>query len=384
MIYLDHAATAFSRPPEVREAMVRFLDHVAANPGRSGHRLSIEAAEILYEVREAVAELFHAPDPLRIVFGLNATEALNQALAGLLRRGDHVIASSIEHNSVMRPLRALEADGVAVTVVACSGAGLLDPADVERALRPETRMIVLNHASNVVGTVLPVAEVGRIARAHGAVLLVDAAQTAGAWPIDVQAENIDLLAFTGHKSLLGPTGTGGLVIGERVDPNRLRPLRCGGTGSASERESQPEFLPDRFESGTPNTLGLAGLGAAVRWLLDRGVESVRAHEAALTRRLIEGLSAIAGVRVHGTGDAARQTGAVSFTIAGRSVAEVGYELDDSFGIMSRVGLHCAPAAHQTIGTFPEGTVRFSLGAFSTADEVEQALEAVGRIAGGAA
>ncbi|MBN2489865.1 MAG: aminotransferase class V-fold PLP-dependent enzyme [Planctomycetes bacterium] len=382
MIYLDHAATAFARPPEVRDAMVHFLDRVSANPGRSGHRLSLAAAEVVYEAREAVAELFHAPDPLRVVFGLNGTEAINQALVGLLRPGDHVVTSSLEHNAVMRPLRALEARGVAVTVVRCSPEGLLDPAHIEQALRPETRMIVLNHASNVVGTVLPVAAAGRIARAHGVLLLVDAAQTAGAWPIDVEGDHIDLLAFTGHKSLLGPTGTGGLVIGARVDPGAMQPLKHGGTGSASEHERQPEFLPDRLESGTPNAVGIAGLGAAVRWLLDRGIEAVQEQEAALAVRLIAGLSAIAGVRVYGTEDPARRTATVSFTVAGRSVAEVGYALDESFDILSRVGLHCAPAAHRTIGTFPEGTVRFSLGLFNNADDVDCAVDAVARIAGG--
>ena len=236
MIYFDNAATSWPKPPSVAEAMVHFLNEVGANPGRSAHRLSVEASRIVYDAREALAQLFNIPDPLRIVFGSNATEALNMALRGILRPGHHVITSSMEHNSVMRPLRALERQGVEVTVVQCSPEGFLDPAGMEAAVRPNTAMIALNHASNVVGTLLPVAEVGRIARRHGLLLLVDAAQTGGAYPIDVQADGIDLLGFTGHKSLYGPMGTGGLVIGERVDVARMEPLKRGGTGSRSEKE----------------------------------------------------------------------------------------------------------------------------------------------------
>ncbi|HEY67689.1 MAG TPA: aminotransferase class V-fold PLP-dependent enzyme [Thermoflexia bacterium] len=380
MIYFDNAATSWPKPPGVVEAMVHFMDDVGANPGRSGHRLSVEAGRIVYDAREAVAELFNAPDPLRVVFGLNVTEALNLALRGLLRPGDHVITSSMEHNSMMRPLRALEREGVEVTVVRCSPEGFLDPADVEKALRPNTVMIALNHASNVVGALLPVAEVARIARQHGLLLLVDAAQTAGAYPIDVQADGIDLLGFTGHKSLYGPMGTGGLIIGERVDPARLEPLKRGGTGSRSELEEQPDFLPDMCESGTPNAVGLAGLAAGVRWVLERGVETIRAHEVALTQRLIDGLREIPGVTVYGGLDATRQTATVSFNIAGLEPSEVGLRLDEEYGIMCRVGLHCAPAAHRTIGTFPVGTVRFGLGAFSTVEEIDAALEAVRQFA----
>jgi cysteine desulfurase/selenocysteine lyase len=380
MIYLDNAATSWPKPPGVAEAMVHYLDRVGANPGRSGHRLSVDAARIVYDVREAVASLLHAPDPLRVVFGANVTEALNLALHGLLRPGDHVVTSSVEHNSMMRPLRALEQRGIALTVVHCTPQGALDPADVEAAIRPDTRMIALNHASNVVGTLLPVAEAGRIAREHGVWLLVDAAQTAGAYPIDVQADQIDLLAFTGHKSLYGPMGTGGLVIGERVDVSGLEPLKRGGTGSNSEYEAQPTFLPDLCESGTPNAIGLAGLRASLRWLQERGLDSIRAHEVALTRQLIDGLRAIPGVTVYGTLDPGQQAATVSFTIEGLEVSRVGLALDEEHGIMCRVGLHCAPAAHKTIGTFPTGTVRFGLGALNTREEVRAALAAVRAVA----
>ncbi len=384
MIYFDNAATSWPKPPGVAEAMVHYLDQVGANPGRSGHRLSVEAARIVYAAREAVARLLGAPDPLRVVFGANATEALNLAMGGLLRPGDHVITSSMEHNSVMRPLRALERQGVRVTVVGCSPEGVLDPAAIAAAIRPDTRMIILNHASNVVGTLLPVAEVGLIARRHGLLLLADAAQTAGALPIDMEAEAIDLLAFTGHKSLYGPMGTGGLIIGERVDPSLLNPPKRGGTGSRSEQEEQPDFLPDSCESGTLNAVGLAGLEAGIRWIEQQGIEAIRAHEMALAQRLIEGLRAIPGVIVYGTLDASRQTATVSFNIAGLEPSEVGLRLDEEYGILCRVGLHCAPAAHKTLGTFPTGTVRFGLAASNTAAEVDAAIGAVRQLAKGAA
>ncbi|TET53572.1 MAG: aminotransferase class V-fold PLP-dependent enzyme, partial [Anaerolineales bacterium] len=287
LIYLDNAATSWPKPADVGEAMSRYGESIGANPGRSGHRMAVESARVVFSAREAVAELLGVPDPLRVVFGSDATEALNLALFGYLRRGDHVITSSMEHNSVMRPLRALEAEGVELAVVQCSPEGLLDSGDVEVAVRKNTVMVIINHASNVVGTLQAVVEVGRIARERGLLLLVDGAQTAGAYPIDVEAEQIDLLAFTGHKSLRGPMGTGGLAIGERVDIDRLRPLKHGGTGSRSEEEVQPDFLPDKYESGTPNGVGLAGLAAGVRWVLRQGVENIRSHEAGLTQRLID-------------------------------------------------------------------------------------------------
>ena len=382
MIYFDNAATSWPKPPCVAEAMTQYMAEVGASPGRSGHRLAVEAARRLYDAREAVADLFHAPDPLRVVFGANVTEALNLALNGLLRPGDHVITGSMEHNAVMRPLRALERNGVQITVVPCSPDGALDPADLAAAVGPATRLIALNHASNVTGTLLPVAEAGRIARQHDLLLLVDAAQTAGAYPIDMQSDAIDLLAFTGHKSLYGPMGTGGLAIGDRVDVHLLQPLKRGGTGSRSEREEQPDFLPDLCESGTPNAVGLAGLAAGTRWVLAQGVERIRAHELALTAQLLSGLAEIPGVTVYGPRDARRQTATVSFVIAGLEHSDVGMRLDDEYAIMCRVGLHCAPAAHRTLGTFPAGTVRFGLGAFNTAEEISAALEAVATLARG--
>lgn len=379
-IYLDNAATSWPKPPSVGAAIIRYLDQVGANPGRSGHSLSIKAGRIVDSARESLSELFHIDNPLRIVFGSNGTEALNLALCGLLRPGDHAITSSMEHNSVMRPLRHLEKEGVELTIVPCKPDGTLDCSLIEAAIRPNTVLIALNHASNVVGTLLPIAAVGHIAREHHLLMLVDTASTAGAIPINMDRDCIDLLAFTGHKSLLGPTGTGGLVIGERVDISRLRPLKRGGTGSRSESEEQPEVLPDRYESGTLNVMGLAGLDAGVRWILERGIDSVRAHHLEMTRSFIGGLADISGVTVYGTLDSRQQVGTVSFNIDGVSPSEAGFYLDEEFDIQCRVGLHCAPAAHQTIGTFPVGTVRFAPGIFTSTGDLMRVLDAVEQIA----
>jgi cysteine desulfurase / selenocysteine lyase len=384
MIYFDNAATSRPKPAAVLKAMNHFMEEIGASPGRSGHRLSIEAGRIIYETREALATLFNVPDPLHIVFGSNATTCLNLALKGLLHPGDHVVVSSLEHNAAMRPLRALEREGVGLTVVPCSPQGHLDPAAVEAALRPNTMLIALTHSSNVTGSLLPIAEVGHIARRRGLLFLADAAQTAGAIPIDVEAQAIDLLAFTGHKALYGPTGTGGLVIGPRVDLDRLAPLVRGGTGSRSESEEHPDFLPDKYEAGTSNALGLVGLGAGVRWILEQGIEQIRAHEMALTERLLVGLQEIPGAMVYGGLDANQQTSTVAFNIAGLPPSDVGLQLDEGFEILCRVGLHCAPTAHRTIGTFPQGSVRFGLGYFNTLDEVERTLIAVRQIAAPAA
>jgi cysteine desulfurase / selenocysteine lyase len=380
MIYFDNAATSWPKPAQVGRAMLKFLDEVGANPGRSGHRLSVEAARTVYQAREATAKIFHAPDPLRVIFTANATESLNLALYGILRPGDHVVTSSMEHNAVMRPLRHLARQGVELTVVPCAADGSLEPAHLESAIQDNTVLIVMTHASNVSGTLLPVRQAGEIALRRGILLLTDEAQTAGAHPLDMQADHIDLLAFTGHKSLYGPTGSGGLVLGPRADPHKIDPLRRGGTGSRSELEEQPEFLPDKFECGTANAVGLAGLLASIRWVQARGVEEIRWQEQILCQRLIDGLADIPGVSLYGDLDASKRTAVVSFNISGMEPSEVGLRLDEEYGVLCRVGLHCAPAAHRTIGTFPAGTVRFSLGAFNTNDQVDLALKAVQQLA----
>lgn len=376
-IYFDNAATSWPKPPAVSAAVSGYLTEAGGNPGRSGHRMSVAAARVVEDGREALAELFHVSDPSRLVFTHNATHALNLALYGLLRRGDHVVTTSVEHNSVMRPLRHLETLGVELTVVPCTPEGTLDPDAVERAMRPTTRLLVTTHGSNVVGTVVPIARLAALARRHQVPYLVDAAQTAGAIPIDVQEAGVDLLAFTGHKGLLGPTGTGGLYVREGIV---LAPLIRGGTGSDSAHEVQPEFLPDVFESGTLNVAGIAGLAAGVRFLLDVGIEAVQAHERALVSRFLDAGSDMAGLTVYGPRDVTARCGVVSFNIAGAMSSEVGLILDQSFGIMARTGLHCAPSAHHTLGTFPEGTVRFGFGWFNTAADVDAAMEALGAVA----
>ena len=380
MIYLDNPATSWPKPPQVREAMNRFVEEVGANPGRSGHSLSIEAARIVYEARESLSVLFHVKDSSRIVFTLNATESINLALKGLLKYKDHVITSSMEHNSVMRPLRDLEKRGIELSIIPCSNEGMLDPKEVERKIRSNTRMVVLNHASNVTGTLLPVKEVGFIVRKHNLLFLVDAAQTVGAYPIDVEKDGIDLLAFTGHKSLYGPQGTGGLVIGERINEKEMIPLKQGGTGSRSEFEEQPDFLPDRFESGTPNGVGIAGLLAGVQFVLEKGVELIRQDEMTLTQKLIEGLKEIPQVKLYGPKNQNDRIATLSFNFPRCSPSNGASRLEKEFDILCRPGLHCAPAAHHTIGTFPEGTIRFGLGAFNTEEEIETAMRAVSLIA----
>ncbi len=378
MIYLDHAATSFPKPPEVSEAIAELLAHRAGNPGRSGHALALAAQAAVADTRRQLAAFFGVRDPSRVVFTLNATDALNTALWGLLRPGDRVVTTSLEHNAVVRPLSALAERGVAVTRVPCGPDGALDPDDLARALEAApTRLVAMTHASNVCGTILPVREAARLAHRHGALLLVDAAQTAGVLPIDVVDMGIDLLAFPGHKGLLGPTGTGGLYVSPEV---RLSPMRQGGTGTASEEERQPEALPEALEAGTVNTVGIAGLGAALRVVQARGLARIRAHEAALTTRLLAGLRETPGVRVHGPADPGRQVAVVSITAEGWEPVDLGAALDSAFAIAVRPGLHCAPVAHRTLGTFPRGTLRLSPGFTTTEVEIDEALAALRALA----
>jgi cysteine desulfurase family protein len=319
---------------------------------------------------------------MRAVFTHNATHAVNLVLRGLLRPGDRVVTTAMEHNAVMRPLRALEREGVRLVVVRCGPDGTLCLDEARHAIAPGTRLVVAAHASNVTGTLHPVVDLAALAHRAAAPLLVDAALMAGAVPIDLAAMDIDYLAVTGHKGLLGPPGTGALLLGDRVEPTALLPLLRGGTGSRSDSEEQPEDLPDKFESGTPNGAGIAGLGAGVRIVQGRGVAAIQAHEAALAQALLEGLARTPGVTVFGPRDSARQTAVVSFTVAGRQVSEIGLRLDDDYGVLARVGLHCAPAAHRTIGTYPGGTVRLSPGPETTPEDIAATLQAIEEISGG--
>lgn len=377
LIYFDNAATTFPKPEEVYRKVDHILRNVGANPGRSGHRMALDANRIILDARDSIARLFNIEDSSRIVFTSNTTEALNIGIKGFLHSGDHVITSSMEHNSVTRPIKALEKTGVACTKVKCSAEGLLDPDDVKRAIMPNTRLISITHASNVTGTINPVREIGEIARESGIRLLVDAAQTAGMLPIDVEKDNIDMLACPGHKGLFGLQGTGFLYMAPDV---RLEPVKEGGTGGNSEMDTMPDTLPERFEAGTMNTPGIGGLGEGVEFILREGIEKIRRHEILLTERLIKGLQDIGRVVVYGPRDAVRQMSVISFNIKGKDPSDVGFVLDSSFGIMARVGLHCAPDAHRTIGTFPQGTIRISPGYFSTVEEVDIAIDAVKKVA----
>jgi cysteine desulfurase family protein len=339
--------------------------------------MATAARETVEETRMLVARLINA-EIERVIFTLNCTDSLNMGLKGLLKPGDHVITSSIEHNSVVRPLRRLERQGVRVTRLSPhSRGGFVSIEDLERAITKKTKLVVMTHASNVSGVMQPIAEYGAIARKHNRIFMVDGAQTAGKYPLDVRANNIDLLAFSGHKGLFGPPGTGVLYISERVE---LDSLREGGTGSHSEMEEQPLALPYRYESGTANSVGISGLGAGLRYIFGQGLEKIRAHEQSLTARLIEGLAHIPGVTLYTADDSSRQAAIVSFNIEGYEPGEAGVILDQAFDIKVRTGLHCAPAAHKTLGTYPLGTIRLSPGYFNTAEEIEVTLQAVEKIA----
>lgn len=372
-IYLDNAATSWPKPEAVYQAVDHFMREVGATPGRGGHRREEEAASLADETRAALAELFGAPDPNGVAFTMNATQAINMALKGLLKPGDHVITSSIEHNAVWRPLKALERRGVEVTAVPSARDGSLDPAEVEAAIRPSTRLIAMLHASNVLGTILPVAEIGALAHKHGLLFLVDAAQTAGAYPLDMDAMSIDLLAFPGHKGLFGPHGTGGLIVRPGIT---LETWIEGGSGTESAPETMPKALPLRLEAGTHNAAGIAGLLEGVRFVQEQGIEKIRAHEMELTALLMDELRDAPGLEILGPADVTRRTAVVSVTVEGYVPEQLAMVLDEAFDIATRAGLHCAPQAHRVAGTLEIGALRFSPGYFNTADEVREAVAAL--------
>jgi len=378
VIYLDNAATSWPKPPAVLQAMTECMREYAANPGRGSHQLAIRAGRVLFECRKHLAELFHVRNPNDISFAMNTTMALNQAIRGFVKRGQHVICTGIEHNSVRRPLEYLkETMGVEVTYVPADARGRIELSNLEQWFKPNTSLFVCNHSSNLTGAIMPVGEIGQICRRRKVKLLVDAAQSAGHLEIDVSAMGIDMLAFPGHKGLFGPPGTGGLYI----DPNlELEPLLMGGTGSQSELVEQPKVRPDRYESGTQNTVGIAGLNEGVKFVLQETVAKIHEKEWMLTQRLMEGLENISGVTVFGPERGENKTGIVAFAIRGIDPAEVAHILDRSFQIAVRAGYHCTPLAHESIGTLGTGAVRASIGYFNTEDEIDRCLEAVEQIA----
>ncbi|HAZ31584.1 MAG TPA: cysteine desulfurase [Dehalococcoidia bacterium] len=378
MIYLDNAATSWPKPECIYQTMDEFLRTKGGNPGRGSHSMALAAGETVEETRLLMARFINASEAQRVIFTLNCTDALNMGLKGLLKPGDHVITGCMGHNSVIRPLRKLEQRGVKISrLPPSSGAGVVSAQDIEAAITGETRLVVVTHASNVTGVIQPVDEYGAITRRHNLILMVDAAQTAGKHPIDVQASNIDLLAFSGHKGVFGPPGTGVLYVGDRVD---LDPLRDGGTGSHSEQEEQPSSLPYRYESGTLNTCGIAGLGAGLKYILQEGMERIRAHEQSLLEHLLAGLSRIDGVILYVPDDLVKRVSIVSFNLERQEPGEAGIILDQAFDIKVRTGLHCAPVAHKILGTYPSGTIRLSPGYFNTAEEIDFCLQAIEKIA----
>ena len=372
-LYLDNAATTFPKPEPVYQAVDRALREIGAGPGRGGYARGIAASRLVFEAREILAEFFGITDSSRLVFTHSATESLNLAVSGLLRPGDHVVTTSMEHNSLVRPLHRAAGSGVEVTWVEADRDGLVDSRRIGAAIRPGTRLVALAHCSNVTGTIQPVEEIARLARQSGALLLVDAAQSAGGVGMDVRRMGIDLLAAPGHKGLFGPQGTGLLYVAEGVD---LEPLLVGGTGGQSAGPEQPAAMPERFESGTLNTSGIAGLKAGVEFIMATGLDSIREKETGLVAHLLEGLGSIPDVTVHGPRTAAERCSVVSFTVAGKDPALIGFHLDRDFDICVRVGLHCAFSAHRTIGTFPGGTVRVSPGYFNTEEDIDLFLKAL--------
>lgn len=381
-LYLDNAATSFPKPPEVLEAMTAYAQDLGASAGRGAYREALETGEILDECRRRLAGLLHAKDPRQCIFTLNCSAALNLALRGLLRAGDHVVTTAMEHNSVLRPLHDLRDRGlIDFTVVDAGPDGRVGAERIRAAIRPSTRLITLVHASNVTGTLQPVAEIGAEARRCGALLLVDAAQSAGHVPIDVEKDKIDLLALPGHKGLLGPLGTGALYIRPGLEAD-IHPLMAGGTGSASEQPTQPDFLPDKYEAGSHNAIGLAGLGAALQWLETKSVAALANHDRTVSARFIELTRDLPGLTVYGPTDPAERVAVFSVRISSLEPGELSALLESEFGILSRSGLHCAPLAHQAIGTYADGgTTRLSFGAFNTLEDVDRCADALRQLAG---
>ena len=377
-IYLDNASTTFPKPKAVPEAMYHYMTRSGSNINRGCYDRAYAVEELVYETRQMLCSLFGGEDCRNVAFTKNVTESLNVILKGLLKPGDHVLVSSMEHNAVMRPLVQLEKQGISFSRIPCRRDGSLILEEMAPLVKKETRAVVMTHASNVCGTMMPYEQVGAFCRERGLLFIADTAQTAGVWPLDMERMKIDALAFTGHKGLLGPQGIGGFLLGEKLLP-QMESLIAGGTGSISHTEVMPDFMPDRFEAGTMNLPGIVGLHAGLGWIRETGMEQIRSHELALTRQFLEGLKSMdpyeKRLRVVGKKDTEGRTGVVSVQTVRRELAQTAYELDVQYGIMTRVGLHCAPSAHQTLGTFPTGTIRFSFGWWNTREEAALARQA---------
>ena len=376
-IYFDNGATSWPKPEAVYGAAEQYLRSGGGNPGRSGHARSLASERLLYDSRERIGTFLGAKKPEEIIFTLNATDALNMAIKGILDQGDHVVYSPFEHNSALRPLYSLRESGRITTTMLSAVDDGVDAEAFDRAIRPETKLLVCTHASNITGRIMPVQAIAELAASRGVFFLIDAAQTAGAIPLNLQEIGADLVAFTGHKSLLGPPGVGLLYLREGV---KIKPWREGGTGSRSDEERQPAFMPDYLEAGTMNAPGIAGLNEGLKYINATSVEEIREHELKLCQKLLAGLERISGIKVFRIFAPENYVAVVSFVMEGMDSGELGFILEEGYGILSRTGLHCAPQAHRSIGTFPGGTVRFSLGCFNTEQEVDHALHALSEIA----
>lgn len=380
-IYADNASTTYPKPASVAEAVYNYMTGSGCNINRGCYEGAYETEEAVYETRELLTELFHGPDPSHVIFTRNITESLNTVLKGFLKSGDHVLVSSMEHNAVMRPLTQLSQNGISFDRIPCNSRGELLLSEAVPLLKPQTRAMILMHASNVCGTVMPLAEAGAFCQSHGLKLIADTAQTAGLLPIDMEKDHIDVLCFTGHKGLLGPQGIGGFLITPEM-ALLTEPLVSGGTGSISHTEEIPDFMPDRFEAGTPNLPGILGLRAALLWLREETPEKLLKHELRLTEHFLKGVAELEpAVKIVGKKELEGRTGVVSLSFPGRDASMIAALLDSDYQIQTRVGLHCAPSAHKTLGTYPEGTVRFSFGWNNTVSDVDCILSALRQILG---
>lgn len=375
---MDNAATSYPKAPEVGDAMKRFIDDIGCNIKRGVYKSSLSAEEVVFETRELICSFFNFDKPENVIFTMNITQGLNFILKGLLKPGDHCIVSSMEHNAVMRPLMQLAKTGVEFSRVQCDALGKLNAEDILKYIRNNTKAVIMTHASNVCGTILPLYEAGKICRDKGLFFIVDAAQTAGVLEVDMKQFNADAIAFTGHKGFLGPQGIGGFLVSDGL-AKEMNTLIAGGTGSLSEKEEQPEYMPDKFEPGTLNLPGIFGLNAALKYIQSIGLESIWSKEILLVKKFLDEVCNIKGVKVYGPGDTSGRTAVISLDFIGRDNGEISYELDKTYGIMTRCGLHCAPSAHKTIGTFPRGTVRFSFSHFNNLDEVKYTADALNKI-----
>lgn len=377
-IYLDNASTSFPKAPTVATAMSDYITNRGININRGSYALAYDVEDIIYTTRQRLNTLFNGHDPSHVIFTQNVTMSLNMVIKGILKAGDHVLVSSMEHNAVMRPLTQLLDKGIAFDIIPCDKTGSIQLESMDSLIRPNTVAMIINHASNVCGTIQPLESIGPICKAHNLQFIVDAAQTAGVIPIDVKACHIDALCFTGHKGLLGPQGIGGIILTKEM-AQTLTPLIAGGTGSFSHLETMPTHMPDAFEAGTLNLPGIIGLNEGLAYIESQGMENIHNHELALTQSFLEGLQSIDGINIVGKQNIQDRTAVVSITIDGMDPASIAYELESNYHIMTRVGLHCAPRAHQTLETYPEGTVRFSFGYANTHKDVETALSALHRI-----